>query len=234
MVDILFFLLLTVFFIFKLKNSFGVKNDEDKKIRDKTIEEFLKGKYGDNTKVEVVDYKNVVDITDKLKKVATKQPMESDLKFDFAITNAAKEELVKIKFDEQNFLKGAENAVEMINEAFSNKDEETLRFMLGTKLFMHFKKQIDDLSSQGKTLKSSLISVLSKEITDIKSTSKNILIEVKFKMEQINFVENEKKEVILGSKKKIEIIQENWIFKRNIESDKNFWIVENIENVENS
>ncbi|MDD2840029.1 MAG: Tim44/TimA family putative adaptor protein [Rickettsiales bacterium] len=233
MVDILFFLLLTVFFIFKLKSSFGTKNDEDKKVRDKTVEEFFKEKYGKNTKVQIVNAENVVDITDKIKKTVDKQT-KADFEFNFAITDVVKEELQNIEFDEKNFLKGAENAVEIVNEAFSKKDEETLKTMLGTKLFTHFIKQIEDLNSKGRSLKSSLISVLSREIIDIKIVNKNILIKVNFKMEQINFIENEKKEVVLGNKKKIEIIQENWIFKRAVKSDKNFWIVDDIENVKNS
>ncbi|HSQ97843.1 MAG TPA: Tim44/TimA family putative adaptor protein [Rickettsiales bacterium] len=232
MVDILFFLLLTVFFIFKLKNAFGIKNDEDKKVRDKTIEEFFKEKYGQNTKIDVVDCKNVVDITEKIKKTVEK--IKNDFNFDFPITEPAKEELNNIGFNIKNFLKGVENAVEMINEASSNKDEETLRTMLGTKLFTYFKKQIDDLNLEGKTLKSSLISILSKDITNIKLLNKNILIEVVLKMEQINFIENEKKEVLLGSKKKIEIIQEKWTFKREKNSKTNFWLIENIENIENA
>lgn len=228
MIDILFFLLLTVFFIFKLKSSFGMKNEEDKKVRDKTIEEFFKEKYGQNTTVEVVDCKNVVDITDKIKKTAEK--IKSDFSFDFEITDAVKEELNNIGFNKTNFLKGAENAVEMINEAFSNKDEETLRTILGTKLFISFKKQIDDLNSEGKSLKSSLISILSKDITNIRLVNKNILIDMAFKMEQINFIENDKKEVIVGNKKKIDVIQEKWTFKRDKNSKQNFWLVENIEN----
>ena len=38
MLDILFFLLLTIFFVLKLKNSFGERSDEDIKDRNKTID----------------------------------------------------------------------------------------------------------------------------------------------------------------------------------------------------
>ena len=229
MIDIIFFLLLTVFFIFKLKSAFGTRNNEDKRIRDKTIEEFFKEKYGKNAKIKVVDAENVVDITDKLNKVS-ESSTKNDFKCSFDITDTVKRELINIGFNEENFLRGAENAVEMVNEAFSNKNEETLRTMLGTKLFTHFIKQIEDLTIKERTLKSSLISILKEEIKNIKIVNKNILIEVYFKMEQINFVENDKNEVIAGSKKKIEEIEENWIFKRAIKSETNFWIVDDIKN----
>jgi hypothetical protein len=229
MLDILFFLLITVIFIFKLKNTFGVRNDDDKKIRDKTIEEFFKKKYGQNTKVEVIECRDVVDVTNKVKK--SEEQVKSDFKFNFEITEDTKNELNKVGFNVKTFLKGAENAVEMINDAFSNKDEETLKTILETKLFSHFKQQIDDLNAQGKTLKSSLISILSNEIANVKLVDKNILITVNLKMEQINFVEDKDKKVILGSKKKIDVIQENWIFARDTKSNNNFWIVNDIENV---
>ena len=50
-------------------------------------------------------------------------------------------------------------------------------------------------------------------------------------MEQINYIVNDKNEVIAGSKKNIGIIEEKWTFKRLAEFENNFWIVEDIENV---
>ena len=68
MFDIIFFILITVFFIFKLKNSFGEKNNLDSN-RNKTIEEFFKKKYGENTKIKIIECKNVENIEDIKKKI---------------------------------------------------------------------------------------------------------------------------------------------------------------------
>ena len=137
-----------------------------------------------------------------------------------------------INFNQDNFLKGVESAVEMINEAFSNKDIDTLKNLLSSDIFNSFEKKIDDLTSHGKVLKSSLISIQSKKIDNITAKDNKILIDVLLEMEQINFIENMEKQVVMGDKKRIDIVKEKWTFERNIKSKTNFWIVNNISSLE--
>ena len=224
MADILLFLFITIFFIYKLKNSFGKRTDDDLK-REKSIEEFFKQKYQAN--VETIDSTNVIDITNKIY-----QENKIKLDLDFDVPNNVKVKLKAINFDQDNFLKGVESAVEMINEAFSNKDIDTLKNLLSSDIFNSFEKKIDDLTSHGKVLKSSLISIQSKKIDNITAKDNKILIDVLLEMEQINFIENMKKQVVMGDKKRIDIVKEKWTFERNIKSKTNFWIVNNISSLE--
>ncbi len=224
MVDILLFLFITIFFIYKLKNSFG-KRTNDEESRRKSIEEFFKQKYPENN--EAIDSTNVVDITNR---VHSENKVELNL--DFEVPSNVKSKLAAINFNQDNFLKGAESAVEMINEAFSNKDIDTLKNLLSKDIFNDFKKKIDDLTSHDKILKSSLISIQSKKIDNITVKDDKILIEVSLKMEQINFVENKDKQVVMGDKKRIDTVKEKWTFERDIKSKANFWIVNNISNLE--
>lgn len=231
MFDIVFFIIVTIYFIFKLKNSFGEKNDNNFD-RSKTIEEFFKKKYGENTKIKIIECKNVQNIEDIKNMVKpTEQKQNTNFNFDFEINDKVKNILEDIDFNQKKFLLGVEKAVEMVNEAFSNNDEETLRNLLTTKIFTNFQKQISNLKKENKTLKSSVISFIVNKIEDIKLTEKNILIKVYVKMEQINYIVNDKNEVIAGSKKNIGIIEEKWTFKKELKSKDNFWIVEDIENV---
>lgn len=231
MFDIIFFVIITIYFIFKLKNSFGEKNDNNLD-RSKTIEEFFKKKYGENTKIKIIECKNVQNIEDIKNMVKpAKQKQNTEFNFDFEIDDKVRKVLENINFNQKKFLLGVEKAIEMVNEAFSNNDEETLRNLLTTKIFINFQKQINNLKKENKSLKSSVISFVSKKIEDIKLTEKNILIKVYVKMEQINYIVNDKNEVIAGSKKKLGIIEEKWTFKRLAEFENNFWIVEDIENV---
>lgn len=224
MVDILLFLFITIFFIYKLKNSFG-KRTNDEESRRKSIEEFFKQKYPENN--EAIDSTNVVDITNR---VHSENKVELNL--DFEVPSNVKSKLAAINFNQDNFLKGAESAVEMINEAFSNKDIDTLKNLLSKDIFNDFKKKIDDLTSHDKILKSSLISIQSKKIDNITVKDDKILIEVSLKMEQINFVENKDKQVVMGDRKRIDTVKEKWTFERDIKSKANFWIVNNISNLE--
>lgn len=219
MLDILFFLFITLFFIFKLKNTIGLKNDND--IRQKTIDEFLKEKLSKNG-TQTANEK-VIDI-EQIKK-------KNSIKLTIDVADNVKKELTKINFNEDNFLKGSQNAVEMVNDAFSNKDIDTLKSLLSEHVFENFKKQIDALINQNRILKSSLISFLSSKINNIYIENKTILIDVLFEMEQINFVEDKDGKVIMGNKKKIEKVKEKWVFEKKISSKDNFWIINNIENI---
>lgn len=229
MFDILIFLLITVFFIFKLKNAFG-NRDEYEKVKQKAIEEFFKEKIKQesnhlNQNVVINTTDNIIDITNSL---AGKQ-QKNTFSFNFPINDNIQNSLNKINFDIDNFLKGSEKAVEIINDAFSSKDVETLETMLSNNSFVSFKKQLDKLTSEARNLKSSLISVLSKEIKDIRLEKDKLFIDVLFEMEQINFIENDKGEVVFGNKKKIDKIKEKWTFVRDLNFNINFWIVDNID-----
>ena len=219
MLDILFFLFITLFFIFKLKNTIGLKDDND--IRQKTIDEFLKEKLSKNG-TQTANEK-VINI-EQIKK-------KNSIKLTIDVADNVKKELTKINFNEDNFLKGSQNAVEMVNDAFSNKDIDTLKSLLSEHVFENFKKQIDALINQNRILKSSLISFLSSKINNIYIENKTILIDVLFEMEQINFVEDKDGKVIMGNKKKIEKVKEKWVFEKKISSKDNFWIINNIENI---
>ena len=219
MLDILFFLFITLFFIFKLKNTIGLKDDND--IRQKTIDEFLKEKLSKNGTQTANE--NVIDI-EQIKK-------KNNIKLTIDVADNVKKELTKINFNEDNFLKGSQNAVEMVNDAFSNKDIDTLKSLLSEHVFENFKKQIDTLINQNRILKSSLISFLSSKINNIYIENKAILIDVLFEMEQINFVEDKDGKVIMGNKKKIEKVKEKWVFEKKISNKDNFWIINNIENI---
>ncbi len=224
MIDIVVFFVITLFIILKLKSVLGTRNDTDN-VRQKTLDEFFKNQMNKNSVKS--NNAEIIDITNQI----NKNNQNTILELDVEVDDNVKKELKKINFDEKKFLKGAENAVEMINEAFSNKDLETLQELLSTKLYNNFKKQIEELNNQNRILKSSLISFLSKKIEDIKIINKNICINMLFEMEQINFVEDQEGNVVMGNKKQIQKVKEKWTFEKKTNDKTNFWIIKNIENI---
>lgn len=224
MIDIVVFFVITLFIILKLKSVLGTRNDTDN-VRQKTLDEFFKNQMNKNSVKS--NNAEIIDITNQI----NKNNQNTILELDVEVDDNVKKELKKINFDEKKFLKGAENAVEMVNEAFSNKDLETLQELLSTKLYNNFKKQIEELNNQNRILKSSLISFLSKKIEDIKIINKNICINMLFEMEQINFVEDQEGNIIMGNKKQIQKVKEKWTFEKKVGDKTNFWIIKNIENI---
>ncbi len=223
--DIIFFLCIAIFFIYKLKNNLGLRNEDDEK-RKKAVEELFRQRNGNN---RIIDLNPTFAENININKNSINDNL--DLNINLKISDNIKSKLAKINFNENLFLKGAETAIEMINEAFSNKDLNTLQKMLSKDVYQNFKKQIDVFIEQNKFLKSSLISVKEKKIENITSSGNIIKIEVFMKMEQINFVENEDGKVILGDKKRIELVKEKWTFERSIDSKENFWIVSSIDSI---
>ena len=220
--DIIFFFILTIFFIYKLKNTLGTRNDDDEK-RKQAVENFLR---------QINNQSSIIDLNSFTYKTNNVNKNNIDkLDITFQTTDDIKSKLLKINFNEKNFLIGVESAIEMVNEAFSNKDLITLQKLLSQNVYNDFKKQIDILTEQNKFLKTSLISIKEKNIKEILSVSNIIKISVYVEMEQINFIENEKHEVIFGSKKKIENMKEIWTFERDINSKENFWIIDNINSI---
>lgn len=224
MIDIVVFFVITLFIILKLKSVLGTRNDTDN-VRQKTLDEFFKNQMNKNSVKS--NNAEIIDITNQI----NKNNQNTILELDVEVDDNVKKELKKINFDEKKFLKGAENAVEMVNEAFSNKDLETLQELLSTKLYNNFKKQIEELNNHNRILKSSLISFLSKKIEDIKIINKNICINMLFEMEQINFVEDQEGNVVMGNKKQIQKVKEKWTFEKKTNDKTNFWIIKNIENI---
>ena len=227
--DIVFLIIFTAVIIFKLKSVLGTRNDNDN-IRQKTLEEFFKNKIDEANKAKTSQQTSdakIIDITDQI----TKNNKSTEFKLNIDVADNVKKELEKINFNEDKFLKGAENAVEMINDSFSNKDLETLKELLTTQVYNNFKKQIDELNNQNRILKSSLISFLSNKIDNIVVKNKNINIDVLLEMEQINFVEDKDGNIIMGSKKKIQKVKEKWTFEKKTGDKTNFWLIKNIENI---
>lgn len=227
--DIVFLIIFTAVIIFKLKSVLGTRNDGDN-VRQKTLEEFFKNKIDEANKAKTSQQTSdakIIDITDQI----TKNNKSTEFKLNIDVADNVKKELEKINFNEDKFLKGAENAVEMINDSFSNKDLETLKELLTTQVYSNFKKQIDELNNQNRILKSSLISFLSNKIDNIVVKNKNINIDVLFEMEQINFVEDKDGNIIMGSKKKIQKVKEKWTFEKKTGDKTNFWLIKNIENI---
>ena len=227
--DIVFLIIFAAIIIFKLKSVLGTRNDGDN-VRQKTLEEFFKNKIDEANKAKTFQQTSdakIIDITDQI----TKNNKSTEFKLNIDVADNVKKELEKINFNEDKFLKGAENAVEMINDSFSNKDLETLKELLTTQVYNNFKKQIDELNNQNRILKSSLISFLSNKIDNIVVKNKMINIDVLFEMEQINFVEDRDGNIIMGNKKKIQKIKEKWTFEKKIGDKTNFWLIKNIENI---
>ncbi|MDR2527101.1 MAG: TIM44-like domain-containing protein [Rickettsiales bacterium] len=199
---------LGLFFIIKLINSFGVRDSNDKIIKE-TIKEFIKK---ENIVVDVIK----------------KETNRVNQKFDFSISDSERLALDKIDFKTNEFLNCVEDVVDVVSSLVSARDFINLKKILSDKLYNRFKEQIESLASKNSVLKAQIIEIIDKKIDSLKIKGDCLYIYVYINSIQINYAENDKKEVVMGNKKEKCNIKEKWIFKRNLEQKDSFWFVEDV------
>ena len=130
-------------------------------------------------------------------------------------------------FDEAKFLKLSEKAVVAILNSFSNNNLEELKSLLSNKIFTVFEKNILNNQQNNMFCKTVIVSInekiiLEKTISDCFSS-----VKLSLKMQQINYIEDNNKEVISGSKDKVNNINEVWTFTKTNENK--YWLLDSIE-----
>ncbi len=229
--DILFFAAIAVFIFFKLREQLG-KVDEDQK-RD-SIRKFIKeqtkiinpdkSKNQPNTpKVVAIPGVGIVSdaaknpIDEKSKKILDN--LEPDLKANLELV------LKKSKLSAASFLDGAKSAFEVIISSFSIGDLPALKSLLSEKIFLQFQAAIEDRKSQNSLLNTKIISIDETNITTAKIENNFAIITIVFKSKQINYVENDQKEVISGNKTEINTVIDSWTFKKDCNSTNPNWLL---------
>lgn len=232
-IDIIIFGVIAVFFIFKLVKSLGTRpdgredfssdedisvNNNDKgkgtiidmtsEFRENREENFKKGM--DTSSLLAADVENS-DEKDRLKTVFYKI---------YSIDN---------DFHPDRFLDSAKSAFEMIIEAFSEDDEDTLRALVDDKVFTRFKKVLDDYKNKKEHLEQTLIGFKEAKIEDASIEGSNAKIVVRFETEQAKVVKNESGEVVEGDSVMISVVKDVWTFARNLKEDSPDWTLVSVK-----
>lgn len=130
-------------------------------------------------------------------------------------------------FSTADFLAGAKIAFEWVIEAFSKGDKEKLRKVLASDQYKHFCDEIDLRATAETHTETTLISILSADITEAVLGGRQARITVQFTSEQINVrKDKENKAVSEGDASVIEKMIDIWTFERDtVSRDPNWKIV---------
>ena len=233
--DILFFAALAVFIIFKLREQLG-KVDEEQK-RD-SIKKFVKEQTKIGGAIKEVNNKNdsqsINPSQEELHKIS-KQPIDekSQKIFDALDDNikiGLELSLKKANLSAAMFLDGAKSAFETIIITFSSGDLNTLKSLLSEKIFIQFQTSVAERISKNESLNTKIISIDEVNIINSKIEGKFVYITIVFKSKQINYIENNNKEVISGSKIDINTVVDNWTFKKDYKSKNPNWLLSSTNN----
>lgn len=223
--DILFWILISVFLFKRFFDVLGKDNGKSFGASDllKNSSAASKDLSGDSNNDNVIEAK-VIQKNDT--SISDLEKIKKKLKENCYIDNNEKS-LEKISvfmgmnpdFDLDKFVKGAENAYEMIVESFADKDLETLEFLLNEEVFASFKNDIEKRDEDKKILKTDVSKFLDVKIKDAYRNNKTNFIKVYFKTEQIIYIKNEKDEIIQGSKTNPAVIEDVWVFSKDNKTD---------------
>lgn len=214
---IVFLLILTVILFKTLFSTFGFTTMQDINKRDEAIKKFIGNISTDNKQKEKKQEKeeDIIFFKDIYKNYTEKQE------------ETKKQEENTNLFDEQKFLKLSEKAVVAILNSFSTNKLEELKELLTPKMFEIFEKNILENQKQDMFCKTVIVSVNEKNILEKVISDCFSSVKLSLKMQQINYIENTKGEVISGSKDIVNDIKEVWTFTKT--SNDKYWLLDSIE-----
>ncbi|MGE0753586.1 MAG: Tim44/TimA family putative adaptor protein [Alphaproteobacteria bacterium] len=213
--DILIIALIAGFILLRLRNVLGQKTGHD------NPQHFIR------PRPNAVENKDkIVQLHDKPIKAKPKSkedPFIEKIK-DARVAGTLKDIRAKdSEFDAGQFLDGAKMAFEMVFDAFSSNDKETLKMLLADNIYEEFAGEISKREEQENKTETTLVAVLSKDIADAMLVGDLARITVKFVTEQVTVVRDAAGEIIDGDASDTEHVENEWTFERDVTSKNPNW-----------
>ena len=220
--DLVILAIITAYIFYRLSKNLGKIDEEEKheihkKLleRKKQIEEIL-NRVQQNSPARNQEEKIIGASSTTQKEFANlNQATQENLTKIFEVCN------VSYEF----FINGAKMAFEMIINAFSKDDVETLKILLSEKIFQGFNSAIEDRKTKEHKLTTNLISIDKVEILSAMLIENQASIVVKIISKQINYITDKEQKIIEGTKEEIAEITDIWTFKKDVKSPNPNWLV---------
>ncbi len=198
-IDIIIFAVIAIFLVYRLKNILGQNSDGNEQ----------------NNQIDIgkKEFSNVVKLG-HLDSEKTKTQKNSISTIDPT-------------FNEEDFLKGAQNFFQMVINSFVKGNLKGIENYIDDKLIKSFKLVIDERLEEGESLKIEIVKMKSIKIKDVKELQNFLRLSVLFETEQIKVLKDKKGKVIDGDPKKSILVKDLWTFEKEIKSkDMNWKLVE--------
>ena len=197
--DIIIFAIIAIFLVYRLKNILGQNSEGNEQ----------------NNQIDIgkKEFSNVVKLGN----------LDSDK------TKTDKNSISKIDptFNEEEFLKGAQNFFQMVINSFVKGNLKDIVNYIDDKLIKSFKLVIDERIEEGESLKIEIVKMKSIKIKDVKELNNFLRLSVLFETRQIKVLKDKNGKVIDGDPKKSILVKDLWTFEKEIKSkDMNWKLVE--------
>ena len=198
-IDIIIFAIIAIFLVYRLKSILGQNSDGNEQ----------------NNKIDIgkKDFTNVV-------KLGNRQSDSNDKK-----TNKDSIYSEDPTFNEEEFLKGAQNFFEMVIDSFVKGELKNIEMYIDNKLIKNFQLVIDERLQEKETLDINIIKMISIRIEDVKKLKNFLRVSVLFESEQIKVLKDKEGKIIDGDQKKSILVKDLWTFEKKIKSKDLNWIL---------
>jgi len=126
-------------------------------------------------------------------------------------------------FSAQNFLSGARMAFEMIVTAYAAGDKKALRPLLADQVYKPFCDAIDDRARAGEEMTTEVMGILSADMIEAVLVGSVAQVTVRFVSEQINVIKDLDGKVVDGDPSRIAKVTDEWTFSRDTRSNNPNW-----------
>ena len=212
--DLIFFILVAVFLIIRLRSVLGRRTGNEKRPKDIFM-------YQDTTLG--TDKKKILDGNQSIKsKFHNKLSTEKENNLN---KNTALEKIYYIdkSFSPKKFLSGAKIAFKTIIQSYAKGEINKIKHLLSTNVFSIFSKEIKSRTRKKYILEHTLVSIKSADIENANFKSSIADIVVKFISEQVNLLKNEKGKILKGNDEYIENHTNYWTFSKDLKSSNPNW-----------
>ena len=196
-IDIIIFAIIAIFLVYRLKSILGQNSETNEQ----------------NNKLDIGDEKfaNVV-------KLGKKQINAKETK-----TSVSSISKIDPKFNEKDFLDGAQNFFGMVIDCFVKGDLNDVESYIDGNLIKNFQSVIDERLEEKESLKIEIMDIKTTKILDIKTFKDIIRISVLFETKQIKVLKDKKGKIIDGDQKNSILVKDIWTFEKRIKSEDLNW-----------
>ncbi len=224
--DILLYALIAAGLVFWLKNILGTR-DEDESDHGQKRPSIFSDSDEDNTESS---FKRGESNVVSLEALMGAQPIANlprHVRIDNKTTENALEEIIKDheNFDLNHFADGAEQAFQIIIEAFADGDLETLKNLLDDNVYQAFEEAIKERQKREESVTTDIQSIEKLDITEVAIEEDILKITVRFTAREICVIRDKAGEIVSGDPEKITQMVDVWVFGRDVNAEGPEWFL---------
>lgn len=219
--DLFIYALVAAGLIFWLRSVLGTRHGEERSRADALLSTDPAIKDSEEFMSEV---KSIISQDDEIRELA-KNPVKNYSIANKSAENGLLDISAKSDFDIHFFMEGAQDAFVMIVEAFADGDREELRSLVAEDVYNAFEGAIAEREEKKQTQITDIHAIRKAEIIEARLEGRAAYITLRVVAEESSITKDVDDKIIAGHPDKTTVMQDVWVFKRDIKSRNPAWLV---------